>query len=110
MDRRTETGLLLEFYGALLTEKQRDVLEKHLNEDLSLAEIAEQQGVSRQAVRDSIKRGEEQLREYEGALRLMARDMELLKLLDELIKDEKDRAKKQKLFELRERIEGNDGV
>lgn len=64
---------LLDFYGDMLTEKQRDAVELYYNEDLSLAEIAEHSGITRQGVRDSIKRAEAQLFEYEARLHLAAR-------------------------------------
>ena len=57
--------LLLDCYGSLLTERQRELLEGYYNEDLSLSELAEPLGISRQAVHDSIRRGERQLEEYE---------------------------------------------
>ncbi len=110
MDKRTETGMLLEFYGALLTQKQRMMLLLHYDEDLSLAEIAEQEKISRQAVRDAIVRGEEQLREYESRLGLMARDMEIIKKLRELETKETDADARETLARLIERIEGTDGV
>ena len=53
MDKRLRLGLLLDWYGALLTDRQRATLEQSLNEDCSLAEIAEREGVSRQAVGDA---------------------------------------------------------
>ena len=49
---------LLDFYGDMLTEKQREVVECYYNEDLSLAEIAEEKGITRQGVRDGIKHGD----------------------------------------------------
>ncbi len=52
---------LLDIYGGVLTEKQREMLELYYNEDLSLSEIAANEGISRQGVRDSIKRGEDAL-------------------------------------------------
>ena len=54
---RVMQSLLLDFYGELLTDKQRECCELHFNEDLSLAEIAEQCGISRQGVWDNIRRG-----------------------------------------------------
>ena len=65
---------LLDFYGALLTDKQRQYLEYHFLNDLSLAEIAEEFGVSRQAVHDVLKRSEAILEEYESRLGLVARN------------------------------------
>lgn len=62
-------AVLFDFYGAMLTEKQKDVIDLYYNEDLSLAEIAEHEGISRQGVRDNIKRGEAYLLELEEKLR-----------------------------------------
>jgi predicted DNA-binding protein YlxM (UPF0122 family) len=61
-------SLLNDHYGALLTDKQEEMLRLFYNEDFSLAEIAEEFSVSRQAVRDAVKRGEEALLEYEQKL------------------------------------------
>lgn len=62
---------LIDIYGELLTDKQRDMLELYYNDDLSLAEIAEHYEITRQGVHDSIKRGEEALEEYERVLGLL---------------------------------------
>lgn len=64
---------LLDFYGDMLTDKQREVVECYYNEDLSLAEIAEVKGITRQGVRDAIKRAEQQLLEMEERLGLAKR-------------------------------------
>ncbi len=58
MAKNWELSYLLDFYGDVLTEKQRDVMEQYYNADFSLSEIAENFGITRQGVRDSIKRGE----------------------------------------------------
>ena len=71
-----DRSLLLDFYGELLTEKQRSACELHWNEDLSLAEIAEQSGITRQAVGDVVRRAEETLRGYEARTGLVRRFME----------------------------------
>lgn len=60
--------MLLDFYGDMLTDKQKDVIDLYYNQDLSLGEIADEVGISRQGVRDSIKRGEALLFEMEGRL------------------------------------------
>lgn len=65
MAKNLEISYLLDFYGEVLTEKQRDVMEQYYNDDLSLAEIADNFGITRQGVRDSIKRGESILLELE---------------------------------------------
>ena len=68
-----EMCLLFDFYGEVLTEKQREVFDLYYNEDLSLAEISEHIGITRQGVRDSIIRAEHTLRELEDKLKLVAR-------------------------------------
>ena len=57
-DSRLNRSILLDYYGELLTEKQRECFDLHYNEDLSLSEIAEQLGISRQGVWDNIRRAE----------------------------------------------------
>ncbi len=61
-------SMLMDFYGGILTEKQLDALDLYYNEDLSLAEIAQHTKITRQGVRDSIKRGEAILLEMEQKL------------------------------------------
>lgn len=63
--------MLYDFYGELLTEKQKDAFEKHYLEDLSLNEIGLQQGTTRQAVMDTVKRSEKLLLQYEQKLHLV---------------------------------------
>ena len=65
MTKNFEISYLLDFYGPMLTEKQRDIAEMYYYEDLSLAEIAEATGITRQGVRDAIKRSEEVVTEME---------------------------------------------
>jgi len=71
--KNLEVVLLLDFYGDMLTNKQRDFLGYYYNDDLSLSEIAENEGITRQGVRDSIKRAEAQLFEMEERLGLAKR-------------------------------------
>ena len=73
MSKNLEIALLLDFYGDMLTEKQRSMVDYYYNDDLSLAEIAENEGISRQGVRDSIKRAEAQMLEMEERLGLYRR-------------------------------------
>ena len=90
MAKNLEISLLLDFYGDMLTEKQRDVVELYYNEDLSLAEIATHSGITRQGVRDSIKRAESQLLDYEDRLRLAGRFRKIQAYLDEITDLAKD--------------------
>lgn len=64
-DSRLMQSMLLDFYGDLLTEKQRECYDLHFNEDLSLSEIAEQSGISRQGVWDNIRRAQDALEDIE---------------------------------------------
>lgn len=68
MANNVEITILLDFYGDMLTAKQRDFINLYYNDDLSLAEIAENEGITRQGVRDAIKRAEGQLYEMEARL------------------------------------------
>lgn len=84
MSKNLEVSVLFDFYGEMLTEKQKDVIDLYYNEDLSLAEIAEHEGISRQGVRDNIKRGEVFLYELEDKIGYVRQYRATEKLLDEL--------------------------
>ncbi len=70
-DSRLSRSMLLDFYGELLTDKQRECFDLHYNEDLSLSEIAEQLGISRQGVWDNIRRAETVMQDVERKTGLM---------------------------------------
>lgn len=89
--------LLLDFYGEVLTEKQREVIGLYYNDDLSLGEIAEQAGITRQGVRDCIKRGETVLENMESKLGLASRFDEIKSTVARINRDA------QKINELCER-------
>jgi predicted DNA-binding protein YlxM (UPF0122 family) len=78
MERNIELGYLLDFYGEFLTGHQAAILDLHVNEDLSLAEIAEREGISRQGVHDSLKRAEQRLTELEAKMKLLERTKQTL--------------------------------
>jgi len=80
-----EDSLLLDFYGNLLTDKMRITLDMYLNDDLSLAEIAEEEEISRQGVHDKVKRGLSQLKGYEQKLGLVRRFLEQKESVNEAI-------------------------
>lgn len=81
MSKNLDVAVLLDFYGEMLTEKQRDVIDLYYNQDLSLSEIAEHEGITRQGVRDSIKRGEVFLFELEEKLKLFENYIETQKTI-----------------------------
>ena len=80
-----EDSLLLDFYGNLLTDKMRATLDMYLNDDLSLAEIAEEEEISRQGVHDKVKRALVQLKDYEDKLGLVKRFLEQKESVSEAI-------------------------
>ena len=84
MDDTFLRTLLFDFYGDLLTEKQKEYYDLHYNSDLSLFEIAEMNGTSRQAVWDIIRRAEQTLREIEEKTGLVARAMQRRNTVAEL--------------------------
>lgn len=73
IDKISEMSLHLDFYGGLLTEKQKQVMSYYFEEDMSLGEISEELNTSRQAVYDLIKRSEKILKKYELELGLINR-------------------------------------
>lgn len=86
MEKIVREGLLYDFYGQLLTRHQREVYEQVVYDDLSLTEIAEQTGVSKQAVHDLIRRTTAQMSGYEEKLGLIARFYRIRTAADELAK------------------------
>ena len=77
MEKILENTLLYDFYGELLTEKQRRLFEMHFYEDLSLGEIGDIEGISRQGVFQQLKRGSQALKEYESKLRLVEKFLKI---------------------------------
>ena len=90
MAKDLQISFLLDFYGEMLTEKQRDVVELYYNEDLSLSEIAAHSQITRQGVRDSIKRAEGILLGLEERLGLAKRFRRIQEGLDLIIRDARD--------------------
>ena len=84
MAKNLEIYYLLDFYGDVLTDKQREAMEEYYNADLSLAEIAEGLGITRQGVRDAVKRGEATLVELEEKIGAAGRYRALADQLDQL--------------------------
>ena len=74
MENNVKISMLLEIYGNLLTSKQEELLDDYYNKDLSLSEIAENNNITRQAVRDNLKKGEKKLFEYEEKLGIMKKN------------------------------------
>ena len=73
MVERVELNYLLDFYGPLMTEHRRELMRLYCEEDLSLAEIADQMEITRQGVSDAVNKAKRQLNDYEAKLGLVAR-------------------------------------
>jgi predicted DNA-binding protein YlxM (UPF0122 family) len=112
-DKLVQIALLFDFYGQLLTVKQIEIVDMYYNNDLSLGEISEQKGISRQGVYDTLKRAEKTLYQYEEKLGLVDRFLKqkqnmqkTIEMLDELIKEKEfdKHNMKEKLKEIKEYI------
>ena len=100
--------MLFDFYGELLTGKQREYYDLHYNEDLSLHEIAEQNGVSRQAVWDIIRRAEAAMTDMEEKTGFVARAVRCRRAVEELAAEAEkleDSAEKRRIIELLSALE-----
>ena len=87
MDKKVEISMLCEIYGKLLTEKQLDIMDNYYNLDLSLSEIADNEGITRQAVRDIIKKGENKLFEFEEKLGIMKKTIDQEKQIQNILSE-----------------------
>ena len=85
MEENVRMSLLCQTYGKLLTEKQYTFLDDYYNNDLSLSEIAENNNITRQAVRDILKKGEHKLLEYEQKLGFMEKTLQQEQVIAEIL-------------------------
>lgn len=99
MEKKVEISVLCQLYGKLLTKKQVKFIDDYYNNDLSLSEIAENNNITRQAVRDTLQKGEKKLFEYEEKLKIMKRTLNQEKIVKnillELTKIQKDSSDKK---------------
>lgn len=89
MAKDLDVVLLADFYGEMLTENQRKFIEYYYSDDLSLSEIAQNEGITRQGVRDAVKRAESQLYDMEKKLGFAERTRKIKEVL-EIIKESTD--------------------
>ena len=87
MEKNVKISILLDIYGKMLTEKQYSLLDDYYNNDLSLSEIAENEQITRQAVRDNLKKGENNLFEYEEKLGFMKKTIEQEETIEQILSD-----------------------
>lgn len=86
MEKIVEQGLLYDFYGELLTEHQRRIYEDVVLNDMSLSEIAQEQGISRQGVHDLVRRCDRTLQGYEERLHLIERFLKVKQTVGQIEK------------------------
>lgn len=84
LEKTTRVNFLYDFYQTLLTEKQRIYMQLYYLDDLSLGEIADEYGVSRQAVYDNVRRTEAMLEDYEEKLKLFSKFRNRMEIIDRL--------------------------
>ena len=87
LEKKVEVSILCQIYGKLLTEKQFEFIDDYYNNDLSLSEIAENNNITRQAVRDVIKKGENKLFEFEEKLLIMKKMLKQEKQIQQIIEE-----------------------
>lgn len=85
MEKNVKISILSEIYGKLLTKKQLNILEDYYNQDLSLSEIADNNKITRQAVRDILKKGENKLFEFEEKLKIMKKTLKQKEIITEIL-------------------------
>lgn len=111
MEKKVEISMLWQIYGKMLTEKQSEYIDYYYNKDLSLSEIAENNEITRQAVRDIIKKGERKLFEFEEKLLFMKKTINqekqiqhILFNLNKIQKDSPDKKVESILEEVRKEL------
>lgn len=87
MEKNVKVSILMNIYGKLLTQKQYEVLDNYYNSDLSLSEIAQNLNITRQAVRDNIKKGENKLFEFEEKLEIMKTTLQQEKKINNVLSE-----------------------
>ena len=114
MVKKVEIGILWTLYGKLLTEKQSEIIDNYYNEDLTLSEIAENNNITRQAVRDIIQKAEKKLYEYEEKLELNKKrenskknEIEIIQEIEKIKIEVKQEETKSKLENIEKMIEAN---
>ena len=113
LDKTIEVSMLYDYYGKLLTDKQKEVIELYFYQDLSLGEIADNLDISRQGVYDHLHRAEDTLKKYEDKLQLVARNKKNIIIVNELIDfldDNQDIDQKTKSFLLKKLKEMNKNI
>ena len=84
IDRRIEIAILVKYYGNLLTNKQREIINMYVDNNLSFHEVSVELNISRQAVKDALDKAVSTMENYENKLKFIARDNKIKDALNEL--------------------------
>ena len=84
MEEKVKISILLEIYGKLLTQKQNEFMDYYYNEDLSLSEIAENEGITRQAVMRILQKSAKKLEQFEEKLQFMKKEKEIKEQIEKI--------------------------
>ena len=82
LEERVQIAILSKYYGRLLTERQQSILNMYVDNNLSLAEVSEELGISRQAVKDALDNSMQTLKDTEEKLKLIERDNKIKQILE----------------------------
>lgn len=83
IEERVQIAILSKYYGKMLTDRQQDILKMYVDNNLSLAEVSEELGISRQAVKDALDNSMQTLKNMEEKLQFISRDDNIKKLIEE---------------------------
>ena len=83
IEERVQIAILSKYYGKMLTERQQSIMEMYVDNNLSLAEVSEELGISRQAVKDALDNSMSTLKNIEEKLRFIARDAKIKHIIEE---------------------------
>lgn len=113
MEKNIEISILNQIYGKLLTEKQYEIINDYYDQDLSLSEIAQNNEITRQAVRDILKKGEKKLYDYEEKLKFLSKSKEqeehikkINEQLKKIAKTEKEEQTKKDIEKIQKDLDG----
>lgn len=104
MEEKIEISILLSLYGNLLTETQKNYMELYYNQDYSLSEIAENENITRQAVRTNLLKSKKKLKNYEKRLGLMEKDKKIKEMIENLENTKLDKKQKEIITEMKEQL------
>ena len=102
--RRVEIAVLVKYYGAILTEKQREIINMYVDNNLSFKEVSDELNITRQAVKDALDNAIETLENTENKLQFIARDDKIKKLLENKLSNQIDMSTRLEILSILEGI------